>query len=102
MALSGPQHYAKADELLAEIEAVPTLANETRDGALRPRRGARDPRRRGRLRPRPRRLWSAQPGVARDRRDEAGPVARVPVREAQAHASAERGGVAARIRVNGV
>jgi hypothetical protein len=29
MALSGPAHYAKADELLAEIEATPALSNET-------------------------------------------------------------------------
>ena len=29
MALSGPAHYAKADELLAEIEATPALSSET-------------------------------------------------------------------------
>jgi hypothetical protein len=29
MALSGPAHYVKADELLAEIEATPALSNET-------------------------------------------------------------------------
>jgi hypothetical protein len=29
MPLSGPQHYAKADELLAEIEATPALSNPT-------------------------------------------------------------------------
>ena len=29
MPLSGPAHYAKADELLAEIEATPALSNET-------------------------------------------------------------------------
>jgi hypothetical protein len=29
MALSGPAHYMKADELLAEIEATPVLSNET-------------------------------------------------------------------------
>ena len=29
MALSGLAHYAKADELLAEIEATPALSNET-------------------------------------------------------------------------
>jgi hypothetical protein len=29
MALSGPAHYAKADELLAEIKATPALSNET-------------------------------------------------------------------------
>jgi hypothetical protein len=29
MALSGPAHYAKADELLDEIEATPGLSNET-------------------------------------------------------------------------
>lgn len=29
MALSGPRHYAKADELLAEIEATPALSNPT-------------------------------------------------------------------------
>jgi hypothetical protein len=27
MALSGPQHYAKADELLAEIEVTPAMVN---------------------------------------------------------------------------
>jgi hypothetical protein len=29
MALSGSVHYAKADELLAEIEATPALSSET-------------------------------------------------------------------------
>ena len=29
MALSGPAHYVKADELLAEIEANPAITNET-------------------------------------------------------------------------
>jgi hypothetical protein len=29
MALSGPAHYARADELLAEIEAIPALSSET-------------------------------------------------------------------------
>ena len=29
MALSGPAHYVKADELLAEIEATPAISNET-------------------------------------------------------------------------
>ena len=29
MALSGPTHYAKADKLLAEIEATPALSSET-------------------------------------------------------------------------
>jgi len=29
MALSGPQHYAAADRLLAEIEAVPTMPDAT-------------------------------------------------------------------------
>lgn len=29
MALSGPEHYRKADNLLAEIEATPALSNPT-------------------------------------------------------------------------
>jgi hypothetical protein len=29
VALSGPAHFMKADELLAEIEATPALSNET-------------------------------------------------------------------------
>jgi hypothetical protein len=29
VALSGPEHYRKADELLAEIEANPVLSNPT-------------------------------------------------------------------------
>jgi hypothetical protein len=29
IALSGPAHYIKADELLAEIEATPAISNET-------------------------------------------------------------------------
>jgi hypothetical protein len=29
VALSGPEHYRKADELLAEIEATPALSNPT-------------------------------------------------------------------------
>jgi hypothetical protein len=29
MALSGPAHYVKADELLTEIEATPALSSET-------------------------------------------------------------------------
>jgi hypothetical protein len=29
MALSGPEHYVKASELLAEIEAVPTMPDAT-------------------------------------------------------------------------
>ena len=42
MALSGPAHYAKADELLAEIEATPALSSET-ETSLANRAVARGP-----------------------------------------------------------
>jgi hypothetical protein len=68
MALSGPAHYAKADELLAEIEATPAPIQRDRDLAHDPGRRARGPCRSSRHR-------AELPSVAPFRRGRASPGA---------------------------